>query len=275
MKLAIITPSYINSQKRFLLAKKSLESLENAIGTPYEHIVVDDMPRSSILIPSRIRTSLPVLKWHEKSKEIYNGPNVTLIRRLASGSTSALLHALREARKKGSELVFIHLDDHVYVSIVKILVHYARDAFNRDEKLSIVRLSGYPLIYDNYVPLIVENNRMSFDKVILQPHRMENYTLWWAYFREDTIDGSYWPIALWFCIYRVQFLEKILSNLAVQNVKHLGHVELFYKNRANWGEFVNRLDAKFGYINMQFGGFEMHRNKNWQELIQLPNEPIR
>jgi hypothetical protein len=274
-RLSIITPSYINSQTRFFLAKKSLESLENTIGTSYHHIVVDDRPRSSFLIPGKVRSRLPFLKWSEKSKAIYSRSNVNLIRRFGSGSASAILTALHEARHQDSNLVFIHLDDHVYLPILKVLVQHACDAFNRDEKLLLVRFSGYPLLYNNRLPLTAENDRISFDSVILEPDRKENYTLWSTNFSENTIDENYWPIALWFCIYRVDFLEKILTNALVHKLKHLAHVELYYKNPANWRQFISRLDGKFGYINMQFGGLEMHRNRNWQELIQLPNEPIR
>ena len=211
-RLNIITPSYINSQTRFLYAKKSLESLENTIGTSYHHIVVDDRPRSSFFVPGKIHSWIPVLKWNEKSKAIYNRSNVTLIRRVRSGSASAILTALREARHRDSNLVFIHLDDHVYLPIFKVLVQHACDAFNRDEKLLMVRFSGYPLLYNNRLPLTTENDRISFDSVSLEPDRKENYTLWWTNFSENNIDGNYWPIALWFCIYRIDFLKEILSN---------------------------------------------------------------
>ena len=56
----------------------------------------------------------------------------------------------------------------------------------------------------------------------------------------------------------------------------LTHVELCFMNGVGFQRMLNTLpDGSFGYINMQFGDIEMHRNKNWEMLISMPNDPIR
>ena len=274
MKYIIITPSYINSSDRFLLAKKSLDSLQTTFASSYQHIIVDDTPKSAICIPAKIHSWFPVLKWNLKSKEVYNKSNMTLIRRFGSGSASALRDALEEAGAQSASLVFIHLDDHIYIPEMNTLALHAVDAFEQDESLSMLRFSGYPILYNNLIPLTYENDHILFDNIILRPERRNNYTLWWSSFNENNVDGRYWPIALWFCFYRLEFLKKLLEYKPVRKMQHLAHVELFYKDKSNWCRFLKEISGKFGYINMQFGGLEMHRNKNWQELIQLPNKGI-
>ena len=275
MTLSIITPSYINSRKRFYFAQKSLQSLKKAVGERYPHIVVDDTRIVSFLIPRKVRALFPAFKWHEKTHELYNQQNVTLINRNGSGSATALSRAVQEARKQSAELVFIHLDDHIYIPILETLIQHALDALYRDPELLMVRFSGYPLIYNGMEPIRIKNNQIFFDSVILIPNRTKEYTLWWSYFRENTIEGQYWQIALWFCIYRLDFLQKLLCNDSVRKMQHLAHVELYYKNKENWQKFINGLEGKFGYINMQFGCIEMHRNTNWRELISLSNEVVK
>ena len=275
MELAIITPSYIHSRTRYLFAKKSFESLERTFGDHHRHIVVNDELSGTGVIPEGVRGWLPVIKWNEKAKEIYHKGNVTLIGRCGSGSSSASLDAVLKAREEKVELIFIHLDDHIYIPAMRDLVEYACDAFRRDNELLMVRFSGYPQIYNGRIPLERVNDRISFDKVVLKPERRDEYTLWWSYFNEDTVEEKYYSIALWFCIYRLEFLKKVLSYPPVQGMKHLCHVEAYYKNKENWKRFLKEVRGKFGYINMQFGGFEMHRNKNWRELIEMPNNAIR
>ena len=61
-----------------------------------------------------------------------------------------------------------------------------------------------------------------------------------------------------------------------EGTKHLAHVELYFKNGVGFQSLIEAPpDGSFGYINMQFGGIEMHRNKNWEMLLSMPNDPIR
>ena len=47
-------------------------------------------------------------------------------------------------------------------------------------------------------------------------------------------------------------------------------------NGVGFQRMLNTLsDGSFDYINMQFDDIEMHRNKNWEMLISMPNGPIR
>lgn len=274
-EIAILTPSYINNQNRFSFAHDSLESLNSIIDSSYRHIVVNDKPKMIKILPERFHSWIPSSKWHNKAKEIYKNSNVTLIDRFGSGSASAVLRSVREAMNQGFKFGFIHLDDHVYIDNFKVLIENAKDSFGYDKNLLMIRFSGYPLIYNGFKEIVCENGRIQFDSVTLQPRREKDYTLWWSYFDRHTIEGNYWPIALWFCLYRLDFLEKLLDYPGVKRMKHLAHVELFYKNTENWHRFIEGYNGKFAYINMQFGGFEMHRNENWRELINLPNHPVR
>ena len=271
MKLAVVTPSYIDSKERFEFAEKSLDSLQDAIGTIYPNIVVDDTPRG--FWPRRLIK--PANPWVQKAKELYSGKNITFIQRFGSGSASAILLAIREARNQGCSLAFIHLDDHVYIPIFRDLVSNALSAFDKDEELSMIRMSGYPIIHENYEPLVVRDNKINFDSIELNRQDNDSYTLWWTFFQHQSIEQNYWPIALWFCIYRIDFLEKLLTFDQVPGLKNLCHVEKYYKNKDNWEKFLQSVSGKFGYTNMQFGGLEMHRTEDWEELIKLPNTAIR
>jgi len=265
MNLAVISPSYINSLRRANFAQDSLESLRAAGGRWFPHIVVDDRPRTQAQIAAA-------------ASRIYQGPNITFIQRFSHGSISALLDALREARKQGADLLFIHLDDCVYVPELGSLLEHARDAFEKDEELVAVRLSDYPILSKDCTPELgnrtridVGENLVSFDRVHLQPTRHKDYTLWWAYFDDKMADGEYWPIAMWQAVYRAEFLERLLTHEPVAKLGSLGQVELYYKT--NWRSAS--LAGKLAYINMQFAGLEMHRNRNWRELIRYSNEAVR
>jgi hypothetical protein len=139
------------------------------------------------------------------------------------------------------------------------------------------RFSGYPVMYEGRAPLVPdENDRITFDGVRLAPWRHDDFTVWSSPLTKEVNTGRYWPIAMWFCIYRLSFLQMLLEWAVSEGAKHLAHVELYYKNA---GGFQRVLDSApngwFGYINMQFGGIEMHRNRNWEALLSMPNSAIR
>jgi hypothetical protein len=54
----------------------------------------------------------------------------------------------------------------------------------------------------------------------------------------------------------------------------LGSVEAAFQKPKIWQAFIKKYPGELGYINMQFGGLEMHRNKNWHTLINYPNNPV-
>jgi len=264
VQLTIVTPSYIHSQQRAQFARYSLASLRKVVGETYPHIVVDDLPK-------------PGSTWYGVGKEIYNKPNITYIQRLKRlGGTAALLSAVRKAHEQGSDLSFIHLDDNVYVSELEQLLKHSCDAFERDKELVQIRLVGYPLIgrahnfqLGNLTHISVDPGQVSFRGVHLTPTRQQDYTLWWTRFQDGVLKSRCWPVVLWLSVYRAKFLEELLarSNIA------LGLVELYYRNENNWGE--QQLSKKLGFVNMQFGGLEIHRNKNWREIVSLPNTPVK
>lgn len=278
MNLAIITPSYIHSRKRFLLAKNSFESLQSVFGSKYPHIIIDDNPQKKGIMSFFSSHS----KWYGSAKKIYTGEHITLIKRKHEiGSASATLAAVREARKQGAELIFIHLDDQVYSPHIKNLIEYSCDAFDRENDLLLLRFSGLPILCNqcskssgNRTLLHISRDNVSFENITFTPSRYEEYTLWSSYFNEDTLSKNYW-LALWMAVYRIDFLEELLTYGSVPELKHLSHVEIFYKNKDNWHSFLRTRQGKFGYINMQFGGYEMDKSKNWEEILRFPNTAIR
>lgn len=271
VKLAVVTPSCIGNQTRAELARKSLASLRTVVGEDYFHIVVDDVPN---------RKS----KWCSTAENVYAWPNIQLVRRPEQRSnTSALRQAVREAREQGAELVFIHLDDNVYVPEFGALLKHARHAFERDEELMEVIFTGYPILHRKYSTpqlgnrscIAVGKNRVSFGSLHLSPTRYRDYTLWWSRFHENMVDGAFWTIFMWQALYRAGFLEKVLAFEGVRGRRSLGRVEQYYKTKVNWRHALLYFFGKLGYINMQFGGLEMHRNKTWKKLICFPNVAVR
>ena len=275
MNPVIVTPSYINSKERYEYAKKSYESLRY-LGE-YEHIVVNDINPLFKRMPKILSQNLRSFTYINAAKQIYTGHNVKIIERNKGGSASALLDAIRYAKKQmGAEYVFINLDDHIYIPLMKKLFQYGIHALENTKDLLMLRFSGYPLIYSNKkTPINVFNDVVAFDNIELKRTVMSDYTLWTSPFNTDSINGDYWPIALWFCIYKIELLEHVLSSCNLSKYHSLGLVESYYKRPDNWKELLKGIRGQFGYINMQYGGFEMHRNKNWEVLINKLNEQVR
>lgn len=191
------------------------------------------------------------------------------------GSAAALLMAVHAAMDSGKTYGFIHLDDHVYAEECGTLFSYGLDAMNENENLLWIRFSGYPIIYNNRAPMQLRDEKISFDGITLTPKRTKKYTLWQSQLTAGSVKGNYWPIALWFCIYKLSVLKEILEWAIEAKAKHLAHAELFYKNGPGLARLLDRFpNGEFGYINMQFGGIEMHQNANWRELMVLSNEGI-
>jgi len=286
MDLAVVTPSYIDSADRVIYATRSIQSLNEHVGTDYPHIVVDDVPRLSLGFgPVSLNTGIAHPRWEAKAEEIYADEDIQLIRRRDSGSRSAMLRGIREARKQGADLVLEHKDDEVYIPKMGELVEHARDAFERDEDLMYVRFAGTPILDPDCTPeagnlthLSIGEGHVAFDNVDFYPQDYDGYTLWTARFEEDMIDERYWPIVGgWKSMYRINFWEEVLTfDEAVTEMESTAEVERYFKfGEDNWQRFVDRFDGKVGYINMQFGGLEMEKNQNWEELVAYPNTPLR
>ena len=132
MNLGIISPSYIKGYERVDFARKSFHSLRSSLGEEYPMIVVDDIPRIK-----RGIISFTDYRFHGISKKIYGSHrNVTLIRRTGRGSKSATISALQEAMKRGLDLVFLHLDDNMYLPILSGLVKKSIHAFRAQSKFT-------------------------------------------------------------------------------------------------------------------------------------------
>ncbi len=175
----------------------------------------------------------------------------------------------------GAEYGFIHLDDHVYREGFRELLEYGIDALETNPDLLWVRYSGYPIICNGRPQLEISRDRVRFDTVDLRASRDPGYTLWWSGLDSEVIRGKYWPVAMWFCVYRLPVLAQLLDWALARHVYHLGQAELYFKQADGFSCLQQAYpEGRFGYINMQYGGIEMHRNANWRELLRLPNDPI-
>ncbi|MCS3657964.1 inhibitor of KinA sporulation pathway (predicted exonuclease) [Salinibacter ruber] len=286
MKTVLITPSYVSSAERASYAEKSLSLLREAVGEKYSHIVVDDYPRIRPYPYTRFlsRLWIPDFRNMNRASQVYEGENIRLVRQWGNSSTRATMRALRIAEGQGADLVFLHLDDNAYISIFQDLFEKAIDAFRRRPKLKMVRLTDTPILSNdcteeqgNRTELEIEDDVIRFENLELRPQRYDNYTLWTSPFHKDLAKGEYFPITMWFTLFRASFLHRLFEICTTTDsyASPLVDVERFYKDVDQWREVVDDLSGELGYINMQFGGLEMHQNKNWKELVNLPNHPVR
>ena len=276
--LAILTPSRITTAQRYGFSKSSMDSLLQRLGgTPVSVVVVHDSPGWKNVIPKPLRCLSGQLRWDGRAKEIYAGPAVTWVDGEGSGSATALLLAVKVALAEGKTYGFIHLDDHVYGDRFRDILTSGLRAMEERPNLLWTRFSGYPVMYEGKVPLVPNgNNQIAFDGVTLSPWRHDDCTVWSSPLTRAVNSGRYWPIAMWFCIYRLSVLEMLLEWAVAEGTKHLAHVELYFKNGVGFQRLLDTIPhGSFGYINMQFGGIEMHRNKNWEMLLSMPNDPTR
>lgn len=270
MTLAIVTPSYINGPQRAGWARESLDSLREAIGEDYPHIVVHDVSDTP--------------KWNAAARAIYDKPNLTFVQcPCPLGSVLALLQAVREARRQDAEFVFIHLDDNIYIPLFGTLLKHACHAFRHDEELMEVIFTGYPILHRRYSTpqlgnrscIAISEDQVSFGSLSLAPTRHRGYTLWWSRFHANMVDGAFWAVFMWQALYCAEFLERLLTLEPVRGITRLGNVESHYKNKRKWQRALQHFSGKLGYINMQFGGLEMHRHGNWRKMITFPNVEVR
>jgi hypothetical protein len=283
--LAIVTPSLIGSGQRAAFARASLAELRDQLGEKYVHIVADDVPmcrgRLFNIIPNRLTRRIPNFFYINEAKRIYlGGANVELLRGAGGNSLTGVLRALTCARERGCDYAFLHLDDNAYTRTLDELMACSVDALDALPELQVVRLSAYPILTGacdgergNLSLCELSSDTVRFDSVVLHPLRRDRYTVWQAPWESVTADGRFWPIILWNAVYRIDFLERLLSNPSVAGLAGLGPAEAWYKE--NWAGAWSNLKGAFGFINMQFGGLERERNLNWQELLALPNRPIR
>ncbi len=277
-QLAILTPSRITTVQRYRFARTSMDSLLRCLGgAPVSVVVVHDSPGWKYIIPKPLRCLSEQLRWDQRAKEIYAGSAVTWVTGEGLGSAAALLSAVKVALADSKTYGFIHLDDHVYGDRFRNLLTNGLRAMEDRPNLLWTRFSGYPVMYEGRVSLVPnDNNQIVFDGVTLSSWRHDDFTVWSSFLTKELNSGRYWPIAMWFCIYRLTFLNMLLEWAIAEGMKHLAHVELYFKNGVGFKRMLDAVpDGSFGYINMQFGGIEMHRNQNWEMLLSMPNDPIR
>lgn len=274
----------IGSEQRAAFARASLDELQNLLAAKYTHIVVDEAPkcRGKLLgiVPSRLTRRIPNLAFHATARNIYaNGRNIEFLRVGGSNNLTAVRKALARARERGCSYVFIHLDDNAYAGTLGRLVTASIAAMDALPDLNLVRLSAYPILTGecdgergNMSLCERVGDTVRFDGVTLRPERQNGFTVWKAPWEASTADGRFWPIMLWNAVYRIGFLEQLLSDVAIVGLPGLGAVEAWYKT--GWKAAWPRLGGSFGFINMQFAGLERERNLNWRELVALPNRAV-
>jgi len=178
--------------------------------------------------------------------------------------------------------VFMHMDDNCYLPVAGPLVQQAVRAMDDDESLGVVRMTCYPMVgsfcnpeLGNKTLLTIRDESVSFEQIKLTPRRYEDFTLWSSPYQPESNDGTFHPLTLWSVIYRIDFLEKLLSHPDLRQCLHLTHAESYYRKPEHYREFMSWYQGKFGFINMQYVGYETHQNEGrWQEIVNRPNTPV-
>ena len=206
-KLHFLTPSYIDSEERILFSTKAIESLQDCMEGEFTLTVVDDSVGRRFTFGKK--------NYQKAAREIYSGKEIEFVERGGRGSCSATIHAAKLAKAKGAQYVFLHLDDHIYIPELKRLTIQSTDAFDRNPDLMEIRLTGEPILSNNCSKelgnrsmLSVTDEQVSFEKVVMQPKRYDDYTLWSSFYHDEMIEG-FWPIVLWSTVYRIDFLLDI------------------------------------------------------------------
>lgn len=273
-EVVFLVPSRTHSSERIRLATRSLNSLKQNMGANVKLIVVHDENRSARLFPSPLKQWIPGIKHDQAGRMLYESSNATVIRREGRGSASAMLIAVQTAINQGFKYGYIHLDDHIYNHHLPSLIACSLQEFTRSPCLAWLRFSGYPIISAGGREFQRIGDRIIFDEVVLEAKKKDHYTLWSAQIAERIAHGRYWPIGMWHSIFNLNFLMRVLKEaINVANCAHLANVEEHFKSKtgARWlaTTFGN---MEFGYINMQFSGFEMHRNPHYQLLLAGQND---
>jgi|GEM_PF-1724623 len=277
-QLAILTPSRVTTEQRYEFASASCKSLQNSLNGEFAtHVVVHDSHVFKSIVPNFLHGLIKSFYLDNKARDLYSSKKTIWFDGDGRGSASAMLKAVNVAISQGKSYGFIHLDDHVYRPDFGELLAKGVAAMDEHTDLQWTRFSGYPVIFNNRKPLQPSaEDLITFDGVTLRPHRSSKYTLWSSPLTSEANAGNYWQVVMWFCVYRLGFLKQLLEWAVKGNSRHLAHVETFYRKQANFQKILDRFPkSSFGYINMQYGGIEMHRNENWRELLALDNPAIR
>lgn len=257
------TPSRIASPERLKMAEKSLESLKAAYKTGYNIIVTDSSPDA---FKDDVRKLYYGYQLIDSDKPLTN--------------TQALHKSVKVAFNRGFRYVFVHLDDGVYLPILRELVLNGMEAMDEDRELYAVHFSGPPIIDErcvtekgNQTLLKIDTGKVSFDTVQLKSKKFDNFTLWNSKFVPEMISGAYYPLPMWSTMYRTDFLLRLFETTGMNLGDQLDRAEIHLRSPDVWTSLC-RNGGKLGYVNMQFGGFEMHRNTKWEEIIKIPNNPV-
>lgn len=254
MKLAFVTPSKIDSDQRLNFARKSIKSRYDILPNIKHYIVDSSFPRYKNA----------VMNMYNKC-EIINS-NVDML----TATKIAINHAIHD----GHQYIFIHLDDMYYIPICNQLLEYCKSLTNMD----IIRLSGWPIIFPGCVNgnatfLDIQNDMVKIKnaEVSFKPERKQDFTLWSTAFKDIGNVGRFWTLPMWFTIYSTELITHLLKTCPQKNGT-LGNLEVYHRN--NWNKVKNMFPNKrIGYINMQFGGFEMHRHHC--DISKFTNKEIR
>lgn len=182
---------------------------------------------------------------------------------------------------EGSDFAFIHLDDNVYVKNLGVLLQHAEHALLNNEDLLLVKLTGYPMLtkvtdpsLGNRTFIKDEEGKISSGNICWQPRKYSDYTLWVCDVGTSFEEEKFWPLGLWLGVYRSRFLLKILALGNQKKFRHLWELERYLHVKDNLKSLAMDGNSKVGVINLQFGGTEMEKKPNWEQLLNSPNNPI-
>ncbi len=274
--LATVTPSFLPDAYRSRMAQEAYRSFRQQAPPGHPHYVVDDTPAEG-----RRPGLIERFRAYEGPDSVYAAPGIRLTKRGGGGMTTATLDAVRQAIADGAELIFIHLDDCVYNDTFADLLRWGVDAMSQDPDLVYVRTGGYPLLHEaspprlgNRAKIQHHDGTVTFDDIRLRALRRPEYTLWWSDFHERANGGAFWPLPMWHVIYQARFLLGLLELGDQVGTPRLGDLEAYFKRDETWPEARRHLRGRFGFINMQFGGWEIHRTRIWKRIGKYANDAI-
>ena len=263
MNTEILLPSYVDSFERLEFMLESLFQIESHLDKDVLKTVIFDSP-SSFSLKKRIFTRVSNIIYKKNGWCVQRGDD--------AGSLEAVLKALSISKSRN---IFMHLDDHCYNSKFSELLRIGDEYISEFSDVFSVRLSGRPLISDEGHTYKIVNGEIVIDDLILMRSSYKGTYIYSTSLEDLIKKTSIWPVTLWFCIMNRRLLQFLLDNVSSGYRKSLATAENYFLSE----DGVNFLLKNYGkkrviFIDMQKGGFEMHRNPNWSELIEIENPTI-
>ena len=200
MSICIIAPSYIDSDERMKFATDSFDSLKNA--------------QQNYQFPIFVNDESP-FDWKSDVQSLYSGENIEILHGIdQTGSAAALLRVAEYALSNGYKFGYIHLDDHVYIELFEKLLKVSEQFMIDRKDVKWLRYSGYPLIGNSQKPSWqITDHKLNFCNVEFTKTLYNENNFWTSPVLQSLQlgDSSYWTIALWHCLFDLEFLCDLLK----------------------------------------------------------------